>query len=171
MKLAICGNDGSGKTTLARKLIDFFNLPPDSRAPFGDAPRHWVSEKYGIPLEYLYQKPTPPEYRKLLIDTCLTMEREIGYEETRKKVFEFWKNSYGNRQHNVVDDCRFPYELATLKELGYKAIHISYPPTCDQNYGYYREIEQLARSCHYRTSFSEVRTTQGFYRIVNWLSE
>jgi len=162
-RLAISGNDGAGKSTLARRLCADFGLnPADCIAPFGDFPRHVVAARHRLSLETVYAKPTSPEVRRLLIGLMSDMEAQFGYAKARQCVLRFWLKRHGHKANFAAEDCRFPEELEFLRKRGAIVIHISHPPTATQVGTYYAHIERLAAMADIRTDFETVRTDAGY---------
>jgi len=171
MKLVIIGNDGAGKSTLAKRLIADFGLDSTALSPMADYPRIKVARRYGYPLELVYQKPTPDWLRKQLIDECLSLEAEVGYEKTRQTVFDFWWARHGKKKNWVVDDGRYDYETLAFRKLGALILHISHPPVGAQKGAYYDNIEGLAGLAHLRTTYEEIRKPATYEKIreyVQW---
>jgi len=171
--IIIAGNDGAGKSHLAKTLCQDFHWP-NAISPFGDCPRHEVAARYGLPLAKVYQKPTPPEVRKLLIDWGLEKEAELGYKEARQYVIDFWVNRHGHKPVAVIDDARFVEESNWGRRLGGLVIFIDHPPTAQQlrNPGtYYHRLEEVKALAHIHTTFHDIRTMAEYERIRETLEQ
>jgi len=169
MKLVIVGNDGAGKSTLAKRLVQDFGLDSTAISPLADYPRIMVARRYGYPLPLVYEKPTPAWLRKQLIDECLSMEAEFGYDKTRQTILEFWVNRHGQKRNWVVDDCRYDLEVLAFRKLGALVLHISHPPTGSQTGAYYDNIEGLAGLAHLHTTYDEVRKPAFYEKLREYV--
>ena len=97
MKIAIIGNICSGKTTLANKLSQRYNL---RKIAFADSVKYYVKDIFKV----------EHKDRKLIQDFAEKM-RELDKDIWVKKV----QDKILNKEDIVIDDLRFPNEYEMLK--------------------------------------------------------
>ena len=128
MNIAICGNVGSGKDTLANilkeKLSDCFTIA------FADKLKEQVAEIYNIAVKNLYEANfkeslipnTTITYRQALCDHADYI-KYINPKFYIDHVVKHWENT--NYSNFIVTDVRFENELIALKEEGFIIIRIN----------------------------------------------
>ena len=116
MRIAICGNYGTGKSTLAVELGKHFHCDSSNLA-FADEVRLELAEKYWqVPVHKWWQKPTPEHIRNLLKGHGDLMRDLHGNDywvlRLASHINQLGANSW------TIGDMRFFHEAQWAKSMG-----------------------------------------------------
>lgn len=145
MIIGICGFIGSGKDTIADYLVNFHEFRRDS---FATTLKDAVSAVFGWDRELLEGR--TKQAREWREQRDEWWSRRLGQDITPRWVLQYWGTEVVRRgfhddtwiaslehklqstQDNVViSDCRFPNEIASIKESGGKVIWVKRGPLPD----------------------------------------
>jgi len=118
-RIAIIGKMGSGKTTMANKLIDYGY----TKISFGDKVKELCVDLFSMSYKNRELIQNVAEQMKII-------DKDVWVSYVINKI---------NKEHKdkkwVLDDCRFPNEYDVLKQIGFVFIYI--------NIDYESQIENL----------------------------
>lgn len=139
MNIIIFGDDGCGKSTLAKalSLLD----PNISVVALADTLRMDLSEKY--PKMDFISKPTPPFCREKMIETSQEVKKSNQLYYCIKALE---KANKGNKE-TVIDDGRFWVEYSFFKKLGFTTVGIKTKKP--SGYLYAEELENIIPLCDF----------------------
>lgn len=154
--VAIFGTDGAGKSTLARNLISHYHN--FHIAPMAESLRIEIANSGLATLDELWQKPTPPHIRHLLINYAKD-RRAVNPDEFIEKWVDLnyiergWYVPTGvcnvDNHNVVVDDTRYLNEFDYFHSNGFLTVFIDAPIHPDQynQSQYYKELDIIKPKC------------------------
>ena len=120
MIFAVSGNNEVGKSTLAEALGKHYQTDLDYTG-FGEMLRIFICKEYGIPMEVLQSKPTPPHIRSLLINVG------IGKREESPTFWVDMLDRFLGGRSCAIGDMRFQNEANWVKERNGVLIFLGEP--------------------------------------------
>ena len=114
IKIALCGKQGTGKTTAADYLIENYNF---KRASFADKIKQVAMDLFGASHDEVYVSKS----KRPLLQSIGYHMREIDRHVWTKYLTRQIKD---NKQNIVIDDVRMKSEFDALKEVGFILVKI-----------------------------------------------
>lgn len=118
MIVALCGRIASGKTTLVERLRDRY--PNLIRRSFAEAVKRYAKELFGATISGPYKN---RDILQKFAETMKTIDPDIWVNILKREV-----ESYDENNLIVIDDLRFPNELAMLKQLNAYIVRLNISP-------------------------------------------
>lgn len=136
--IAICGFQGAGKDTLADILVEKYGY---TRVSFAGAVKDVASVIFGWDREMLEGRTPEARAKREVVDEWWASRLKIPHLTPRWVLQQFGTDLFRNHFHNeiwiaavekkllslnkvVITDCRFDNEVAAIKNMGGKIIHI-----------------------------------------------
>lgn len=140
--ILISGRLGSGKTTLATRLSQFYHMPVMA---FADVIRYQVSDLVGVSVEEMKTDPSMKASMRPILQALGQFRREYDGDD-------YWARELGGMMslgddttnRYIVDDMRFPMELDVMREIYPELIHIHLSTDSENSVKYliYRGVEE-----------------------------
>lgn len=161
MKLAITGEMGSGKTSIAKYLVEKYNFKKFS---FADDVKLYATEIFDINININVKD------RKLLQQFATKM-KEIDENIWIKRLDNKIKDIYDNI---IIDDLRYPNEELYLKSNGFKILKLDIDTELQNNRLKNTYINNFDMHIECKKHDSEMYTNffdHDFYYLINYNTE